>query len=188
MLTPNVYSSFALCLSFPSRRCAQSKGTQGFPFLIHCIYLQLRRLPREKIEEAFKYINPRWEGYLSIALASLVTFSSVSGIKVKISFKDERFVAIFRVVTFVASDVILFLDRITFCTKRAIGSTIQGVIECDADDQVNTPGSNLFIFLWSSLFSLFLVCSSWIEAEAMVNISNVTQRVSQVQEEVEIDR
>ena len=46
----------------------------------------------------------------------------------------------------------------------------------------------MFISLWSSLFASFLV-SGWIEAEAMmVKMSNVTQRVSQVQEEVEIDR
>ena len=68
----------------------------------------------------------------------------------------------------------------------AVGSTIQGVIECDAAGQNNTPGSNLFISLWSSLFASFLVCSRWIEAEAMVKMSNVTQRVSQVQEEFEI--
>ena len=76
-----------------------------------------RRLPREKIEEALQY-NQRWKGYLSILLASLVNFSSVSGIKVKFSLKDERFVAIFGVVTFVASAVILFLDRITFLHKK----------------------------------------------------------------------
>ena len=44
----------------------------------------------------------------------------------------------------------------------------------------------MFISLWSSLFASFLVCSRWIEAEAMVKMSNVTQRVSQVQEEFEI--
>ena len=44
----------------------------------------------------------------------------------------------------------------------------------------------MFISLWSSLFASFLV-SGWIEAEAMmVKMSNVTQRVSQVQEEIEI--
>lgn len=76
-----------------------------------------RRFPREKSEEALQY-NQRWKGYLSIALASLVNFSSVSGIKVKFSLKDERFVAIFGVVTFVASAVILILDRITFLHKK----------------------------------------------------------------------
>ena len=44
----------------------------------------------------------------------------------------------------------------------------------------------MFISLWSSLIASFLVLR-WIEAEAMVvKISNVSQRVSQVQEELVI--
>ena len=67
----------------------------------------------------------------------------------------------------------------------SVGSTIQGAIDCKADDQDNVPGSNLFLSLWASLFTSIMVCSRWIEAEAMVKMSNVTQRVSQAQESIE---
>ena len=69
----------------------------------------------------------------------------------------------------------------------SVGSTIQGGIDCKADDTNNVPGSNLYISLWASLFTSFLVCSSWIEAEAMAKMSNITQRVSQAQENIEIE-
>ena len=76
-----------------------------------------RKSKKVNTEELLQY-NQRWKGYLSIALTSLVNFSSVSGTKVKFSLNDERFVAIFGVVTFIASAMILLLDRITFLHKR----------------------------------------------------------------------
>lgn len=140
-----------------------------------------------------KEYNPRWKGYTWIALASLITFSSVSLTAVSVKFQGNPGLAVaWGVITFAFSSAVLVLDRTqclleTFNFTKVWDGKLEGytllslvvfwIVGVSFITQVNGVGyltMNTYFGTWFTLFSCIYTLNEWSTAKDILSIDELT--------------
>lgn len=141
--------------------------------------------------------NKKIEGYLAIALSSLVNFANIADVSVasvkNISLKDDKLVAIFGIVSFLICFLIITFDRIAFLHKKLdfkeilegklegytlsflIVWWIVGVVLSTKANGIGYVALNTYFSSWFSLIMSVYTLDQWTSAKDIISIHELTR-------------
>jgi len=150
---------------------------------------------REQEQETLVY-NKKIEGYLAIALSSLVNFANITDVSVasvaNISLKDDKLVAFFGIVSFLICFLVISFDRIAFLHKKIdfkelwdgklegymlLFLMVWWIVGVGLSTKANGIGYvalNTYFSSWFSLIMSVYTLDQWTSAKDIISIHELT--------------